>query len=541
MIEKRPFQFHWFTYIAALLLEAMVAIGTMEQLRIGGDLINQLTSLTAWQEILLPLVGILGLIIGIHGLSTLKVYLLNRSISQTSRHLFGQLTRQIQEVHYQLLEQTGKADILTSSIDNIDLIQQNLRSFAANLAGIATGVYSLLVCLRIHWQLTLYSLAILPIVFLLPVWITKPLAKIYAKIKASRSRANSLLLNIFNNLQSIRVYGLEDYILKKHRHSMAHLEQEEKREAACLSVSACTGRLSAGLAILFVFALGAIQVFSGRLEVGHFLSFALIFSYVQDITIFPELMVNWRQYKAAHTKLNAFLSATQESECTLPVVSTNSLTYDNAIEVRHLSFSYPQADVKTLDDINLSIPANQYTAIVGPSGSGKSTLAKLLMGLYPSDEGSITVFGEHSNHLEWIRRQTTYVPQDDFLLNTTLRENLLIGNPQASNEELLQACHAAGLVEWDASQSLERSVGEGGTQLSGGERKRVCIARALLKSAPVLILDEPTASLDAQSESHLLDTLKQLSAHYTILVITHRNSTLRDVEKVIRVENGKVS
>ena len=214
------------------------------------------------------------------------------------------------------------------------------------------------------------------------------------------------------------------------------------------------------------------------------------------------------------------------------------------IAIQDIDFSYPGQNRHALKKVSFSIPSGNTIALVGTSGAGKTTLAQILMRFWDPDRGKIKLNGVdlRDYNLETLRAQISLVAQDTYLFNDTLRANILIARPEASEADLQQAIENAALGEMIAAlpDGLETRVGERGTSLSGGQRQRVAIARAFLKDAPVLILDEATSHLDAVNETAIRKQLEALKTNRTTIVIAHRLSTVRDADKIIVMEEGKV-
>ncbi len=200
--------------------------------------------------------------------------------------------------------------------------------------------------------------------------------------------------------------------------------------------------------------------------------------------------------------------------------------------------------VHALAGLDLNVPPKSLTVVMGPSGSGKSTVADLLIGLIKPDEGSITVDGEElvSEKVRSWRRLIGYVSQDTFLFNDTVRENIRLGRADASDSEVEEAATKSRIHDFiiSLSRGYDTFVGERGIRLSGGERQRIAIARALLKNAPILILDEATSSLDAESERAIKDTLAALRQGKTTFMIAHRLSTVVDADGIMVMRDGRV-
>lgn len=221
------------------------------------------------------------------------------------------------------------------------------------------------------------------------------------------------------------------------------------------------------------------------------------------------------------------------------------LQLHSSIECRDVEFRYNQSESRyALKDINIVIPANQMTAFVGRSGAGKSTLIDLLMGLNQPESGQVLLDGiplSKENVLS-LRSSLSYVPQDPFLFNTSIRENLLLVKPNASDEEMWEALTFASAAEFVSKlpNTLDAVIGDRGIKLSGGERQRLVLARAILRKPSILVLDEATSALDTESEAKIQESLDRLRGKMTIIVIAHRLSTIRNADQVIVLEDGQV-
>jgi ABC-type multidrug transport system fused ATPase/permease subunit len=214
------------------------------------------------------------------------------------------------------------------------------------------------------------------------------------------------------------------------------------------------------------------------------------------------------------------------------------------IRFDHVTFAYGFAERPALRDVVFDIPRGGTVALVGRSGAGKTTAAHLLLRFWDPQRGGILLDGRDVRdlRLDDLRRMIALVAQDTYLFNTTLRENIRLGRPDASDTAVLEAATAANVDEFARSlpEGYDTPVGERGLQLSGGQRQRVSIARALLKDAPILVLDEATSHLDAVSEAEVRQALDRLRAGRTTLVIAHRLSTIRDADQIVVLDDGTV-
>jgi ATP-binding cassette, subfamily C, bacterial CydD len=219
-------------------------------------------------------------------------------------------------------------------------------------------------------------------------------------------------------------------------------------------------------------------------------------------------------------------------------ISHSSITFE------HVTYQYAERDVPAIDTVSFTIPHGQLTALVGTSGAGKSTLASLLLRFIEPTSGQIFVAGRPLNEIpadEW-RRQMAWVPQNPYLFQDTLAANLKLARPEAAEADLVRTCEQAGLMDFIATlpQGFETPIGERGARLSGGQAQRLALARAFLKDAPFLLLDEPTSSLDPGLEAELQQSVQTLMKGRTALVIAHRLSTVYQADQIIVLEAGKV-
>jgi ATP-binding cassette subfamily B protein len=230
----------------------------------------------------------------------------------------------------------------------------------------------------------------------------------------------------------------------------------------------------------------------------------------------------------------------QQVENPQPLVSGTALD----IEFLNLEFRYNAQDALAIRDFSLTIPAGSTVAIVGASGAGKSTLAQLLLRFWDPQKGEIRVGGFDLRYIQLahLRQHVALVAQDTYLFNDSLRANLLMARPDASEADIMTAIERAQLGDFLARlpQGLDTNVGERGYALSGGQRQRVSIARAFLRDAPILILDEATSHLDALSEHAVHSALKELMQNRTTLVIAHRLATVRDADLIIVMREGRL-
>ena len=236
--------------------------------------------------------------------------------------------------------------------------------------------------------------------------------------------------------------------------------------------------------------------------------------------------------------LEDILSAKPLSSGEQPFTGENhGITFD------HVSFSYDEK-TKVLQNISLEIPQRAVTALVGESGSGKSTLAKLLVHFYDTSEGAIRIGGQdiRDMSLESLNDQISFVSQEQFLFQMSLLENIRLGNPKATDQEIIEAARKAQCQEFldRLENGIYSMAGDSGKMLSGGERQRIALARAILKDAPIIVLDEATAFMDPENEEKMNAAIAELIHEKTVIVIAHRLYSIKNADKIIVMDQGKV-
>ncbi|MFI5265255.1 MAG: ABC transporter ATP-binding protein, partial [Candidatus Levyibacteriota bacterium] len=218
---------------------------------------------------------------------------------------------------------------------------------------------------------------------------------------------------------------------------------------------------------------------------------------------------------------------------------------DPAIEFKDVSFQYEESTEAVLNGVTFSIPPHEKLALVGHSGAGKTTIVNLIMKLYTPSGGEIFMKGVPYSKLNhrFVRQNIALVFQENELFSSTIKENVLYGRPNATNKEVILALQQANAYDFvkKFKNGIDSEIGERGVRLSGGEKQRIQIARAILKDAPILILDEATSSLDAKSEKEVQDALDNLMKNRLVIIIAHRFSTIQNVDKILVLDNGKIA
>ncbi len=350
-----------------------------------------------------------------------------------------------------------------------------------------------------------------------------------------------------NGIKDIKSHTLEDSRLNWYRNVTKNIENEQVEYTKLKTKSQFYYKTASAIFIaLFIFA--AVQLFHAH--GAELMLIIVIFS-----RLWPRVASIQGTLEEIATMIPAFKSVVQlqqESKTAkeLPNVSTEyqqerTLELVKGIECRQISFRYQkESHTFAIQDIDLFLPANEMTAVVGHSGAGKSTLIDTLMGLNKPDEGDIFIDGVQLNkeNIQAWRRMISYVPQDPFLFNETIKENLQLVKQDATDQEMWDALEFSSAADFvrKLPEGLNTVLGDRGIRLSGGERQRLVLARAILRKPSVLILDEATSALDNENEAKIQSAIDRLKGKMTILVIAHRLTTIRNADQVVVLDQGKV-
>jgi ABC-type multidrug transport system fused ATPase/permease subunit len=429
---------------------------------------------------------------------------------------------------------------------DISLLQETMTSTLAEFIRqiiIIVGGITLLVITS--GRLTLFMLAIIPAVVLTSVFFGRFIRSLSKKAQKEVANSNTVVEETLQGIKSVKAYTNEPHEISRYRDKtleIARIGIKSGRYRGAFSSFLIFGLFGAMVAVIWK---GSTLLAAGEIDAGQLFSFVLYSGFIGG-TIGGLANV--------FTQIQRFLGATEDlfeifEEEGEPVRTIETLCPEQEIhgQIRFdkVSFSYPGRPAEmVLKNIDLTIPADQMTALVGPSGAGKSTITSLLLNFYTPTSGTIYFDDHPATHYELscLRRQIALVPQDIFLFGGTIRENIGYGKAGATETEILEAARKANALEFidRFPEKLNTLVGERGTQLSGGQRQRIAIARAVLKDPRVLILDEATSSLDSESEKLVQDALEKLMKGRTSIIIAHRLSTVRNADQIVVIDHGNV-
>lgn len=317
-------------------------------------------------------------------------------------------------------------------------------------------------------------------------------------------------------------------------------QEAQRRQSELTALSQAVMLLIGGLAVVVMLWMAAAGV-GGNTTPGALIALFVFCALAAFEALAPVTGAFQHMGQVIASALRVTEITSQRPEVTFESRPQDALT-QVALEVNQLSFTYPNQQQKALNEISLSVTAGQHVAILGRTGCGKSTLLQLLTRAWDPQQGEIFINGQPIRELDesTLRAATSVVPQRVHLFSATLRDNLLLAAPSASDEQLSAMLERVGLEKLLLDAGLNSWLGEGGRQLSGGELRRLAIARALLHDAPLMLLDEPTEGLDAETERQILDLLAEVTAGKTVLMVTHRLRGLARFDSIIVMDNGEI-
>ena len=401
---------------------------------------------------------------------------------------------------------------------------------------ISTGIIAVFLFIY-DWRLAIACLWGVPVAFGLLFGSRKWTSKASEKLKQAAIKVSDGIQETLENVREIRATNQEKtYLRGLYQKIDEHEKVMVKGElVAGIFVNAASVIMRLGVATTIL--VGAHLIVQGQVDFMILFMFLLVITRIyapfdQSLALIAEMFVSQ-------------VSANRMMEIYDTPVASGKETFEpkgHNIEFHHVSFAYDLQDV--LKDVSFTAKEGEVTALVGPSGSGKSTCAKLAARLFDVQKGKITVGGVDINEVdpEVLLSDYSMVFQDVVLFDDSIKENIRLGKRNATDEEVYQAAKAANCDEFvqKLPNGYDTLIGENGAKLSGGERQRISIARALLKDAPIILLDEATASLDVENETKIQEALSKLLANKTVLVIAHRMRTVQSADKIIVLEDGKV-
>lgn len=465
-----------------------------------------------------------------------------RLTAYVMRDLRDEIARHVQYMPLSSLEHYHSGDLVSRLMDNASAIASYLLLAAQFIYQPLILAVSIVFIASINWKMLLVFLTITPLSAPLYVWVSRPIQGLHQRLKADEARASALVEDTVTGASVVKAFGLHAMLSHRYGRLAARLQRTRLRAQELSAYLLVVGQVLRYLPMLGTIVLGGYLAYRGEMTVGAVMAISTTMLWC---TAGP---------------IEALLAMVRRTRETLPVVERvldvlerpieppgERLLYKRegcpAIAFDRVSFAY-NGEAPVLEELTFEVAEGQVVALVGPSGCGKSTIFRLLCGFYEAQEGMVRVFGRwlKGSNLTRARNWISIVTQDTCLFPLSVAQNIGWGRLGATRREVVAAAERANVHGFVAQlpQAYETVLDEEAVNLSGGQKQCIAIARAVLKDAPILLLDEPTAALDAGSEAIVQDALDRFAEGRTVLVVAHRLSTIRNVDRILVLDEGRI-
>lgn len=444
--------------------------------------------------------------------------------------LKGDLLNHIENIPMEKYSKYHSGEFLTRLNNDTENVSSILSDgFIELIKGILTVIVALIYSFYVSITMTVALLLFMPLLLLWGKYVMPKLQGIYGKKQEVESN-----LRIFLQEQVQNIVFIKSFNITKDSVNQFKSINKDKMKVVIKSnifnhIAWGGGDAIGSIAFLTSVGIGCYYISKGEMTVGAVMGFSQVINFI--IWPFTEMMgiiANLQSKLSSKKRVEEIFNIKEEN---IEEIDSNSQIYkdihnkniEKVLKVEDLQFYYDEDNI-VLDNLNITFKKGKLIGIIGESGCGKSTLLKLLLGLYEAKKGKISIeFNNHNVFSKDLRKYISYVPQDNFLMSGTIKENLLKGNKNATMEEIIEATKKANIYDVivDLPNGFDTILGESGSGVSLGQAQRLAIARALLRENPIIILDEPTASLDLETEKAILETLKELAKEYICILVAH--------------------
>ena len=452
------------------------------------------------------------------------------------------VAKKLYRLEYRYFDDNGSASVINkmnSDIAEIDiLLQETLGDLC--ICAVELVTYAVYVG-QLNVRLLLLMLVCYPVVLVFTNYVASKLTSLRKVFRQKSDSITEVAQDCMSGILVLRSFGAEKYFQEKLNASAEALVENEEKRTRISNTAIIVRNLLQWLPNIICAVYAYVLVLQGNLSVGGLMAFIIILERLVGAFVgLPFCFVDARERYVCVRRVEKILNEPDEVSGT----ETEKLTNEVAISFDAVEFEYVE-NTPVLKGLSLAVNAGSSVAFVGESGGGKSTIFHILCGFYPVKSGTYSLFGRDFKDwdIEAARENMALVSQNVFLFPTTIMENVRYGNEQASREEIIEACKNARIHDFimGLPEGYDTIVGERGILLSGGERQRISIARAFLKNAPILLLDEPTSAVDVETEQLIQEAIDGLSKSRTCITIAHRLSTIRNVDTIMVLKDGVIA
>lgn len=450
------------------------------------------------------------------------------------------LAEKLRKIPLSFFGKKDLADLTNTIMSDCSLIETGSSHWIPELVGsIVSAAIVVISLFFFDWRMALAAVWVMPVAFIIVISSKTVMSKVHDKTMKYRVECLDGIQEGLETLRDLRSYNMTDTYMEGLNRKIKAVENHAIVSEFANAAFVCSAQMILKLGIGTVAVVGSSLLIKGEISVLTFFMFLLV------VTRMYEPFQIALQNVAAIISLDA--NCRRMDEILSHEEQTGSETLDNKgcdIKFDHVAFSYKDGE-QVLSDVSFTAKQGEVTALIGPSGGGKTTVSRLAARFWDNDKGTITVGGMNVSKIDPEKLLSLYsiVFQDVTLFNNTVMENIRIGKKDATDEEVMAAARLANCEDFveKMPEKWNSMIGENGSELSGGERQRISIARAFLKDAPIILMDEATASLDVDNESLIQESISKLIRNKTVLVIAHRMRTVDGVDKIVVLKDGKVA
>ncbi len=480
------------------------------------------------------------------GVSVLNVYISSRTSTRFGTDLRRALFGKVQTLAFPDIDRFSSASLITRLTNDISRIQQVvLMSMRIMLRAPLLLVMSLFFVIRIDSRLALILAVSIPLLALSVFLIMRRGFPFFLKIQRKIDALNAVVRENLINIRVVKSFVREDFETRKFTRSSEDLRDMVIRGANIIIMTFPAMQLILNLSILAILWFGGAKVISGSLSVGELISFVnYLMQVLMSLMMMSRVIMTFARASASHERISEVLAAKPSLMNTPEGLRDEHNVTRGEIEFRHVSFRYAGGETDVLKNINFRIPGGQTLAVVGATGSAKSSMVQLIPRLYDVTGGAVLIDGVdvRDYNLETLHHQVGVVLQKNELFTGTIIENLRWGKQDATLEEVEAAARAAQAHDFIMSfaKGYDTILGRGGVNVSGGQKQRLCIARALLRKPKILILDDSTSAVDSETEARIRAGLAGFLRGTTVLTITQRVHTMQASDRVLILDDGEI-
>ena len=463
---------------------------------------------------------------------------------EVKKELQSDMIRTLISADTQIIDKKHSGKFISNLTYDVMHITNLLSTFLLNLFKDSLTLIALLVVMFMqNWQLALLSIIMLPLASITSRTLGKRINKVTTEAQEKSGDLTTYLVELFKNHKLIKIFQKEDYENIKSSKYLSELKEKNKKiQTVFLRMSPIMETLTGIMIAILIFYSGKL-IAENKIDIGDFFSFlaAMMLAY-QPVRALSSLVMTAKQGLSAAARILPIID--QKNEINEIDGAQDLKIKEGEIEFKNVVFSYEKKEEQVLNSINLKFNSGKMTSLVGHSGSGKSTILNLIPRFYDAQSGDIIIDNQsiYEKKILSLRKEISMVSQETTLFDDTVMNNIKYANEQATNEEVYKVAKLSFCEEFinNLPNKYETLIGENGVRLSGGEKQRLSIARAMLKKSSIILLDEATSSLDSETESKIQEALKILTKDRTTIVIAHRLSTILNSNNIYVIDAGKI-